>query len=97
MYFNGILFLGRHYDKTGRYYSDGEQGLWTDQYYHLYYSTSSLFILYYRIILIKRTVEAFKNKSKCMVDEYSSYNVTEINRNVILEYNSFDLIFTYIY
>lgn len=33
--------------------------------------------------IIKRTVEAFKNKTKCMIDEYSSYNVTEINRNVI--------------
>lgn len=58
----------------------------------IYYS--KLFLLYNRTFIIKRTVEAFKNKTKCMVDEYSSYNVTEINRNVVWEYNSFNLMFT---
>ena len=32
MYFIGNLILGRRYDKNGRYYSDNEQGLWTQQY-----------------------------------------------------------------
>ena len=56
-----FVIVGRHYDKIGRYYTDNEQGLWT-----------------------QHTIEAFKKKTKCMIDQYNSFNVTEINRNVIV-------------
>ena len=31
-----------------------------------------------------QTIEAFKKKTKCMIDQYNGFNVTEINRNVII-------------
>ena len=77
-----ILIPGRRYDKTGRYYSDNEQGLWTQQYVYSLIPTSFIGLFNnYRCYL--RTIDAFKNKTQCMIDEYNGFNVTEINQNVL--------------
>ena len=66
----------------GLYFSDTEEGLWSQKYKKCYF-IKIVHSINYLIFSYLSTIEAFKDRAQCMIDQYSSYVVKEINMTVL--------------
>lgn len=59
-----------------------EFGLNSKNFYGLIRVLASLKLIYINILKILRTIENYKKKVQCMIDQYNNYTSNQVNRSV---------------